>query len=252
MEELVSVVIPVYNVEKYIGETIKTVLEQSYSNLEVILVEDGSTDNSLEIIEKYLEQLKEERFILLKNSQNSGAAISRNLGVEHAKGRFVCYLDADDLWEKSKIEKQVKFMMDKKVGFSFTSYEFCDEDCKGLGKIAKVPPQINYKEALESTTIFTSTVMFDTKIIDKSEIVMPNIKSEDTALWWKILKKNRIAYGIEERLVYYRKVSNSLSANKFSALQRIWNLYRKHEGLNIFVSFKHFVCWLFKTAKRRW
>lgn len=180
MEEKVSIIVPVYNAEKYIRETIDCVKAQTYENWELVLVEDGSTDESLCILETVERQDGRIRVI---RQENGGAAKARNHGLSKAAGRFVAYLDADDLWSPDKLEKQLAFMAKKEAAFSFTGYEFADEKGKGTGKIVRVPEELCYKEALKNTTIFTSTVIFDTKRLAKEKLFMPMIKSEDTALW---------------------------------------------------------------------
>ena len=133
----------------------------------------------------------------------------------------------------------------------FTGYEFADENGKGTGKIVRVPETITYKEALKNTTIFTSTVMFDMEKLPKEQLQMPLIKSEDTALWWKILRQGTVACGLNENLVKYRRAGKSLSSNKLEALRRIWNLYRKAEGMSIPASAMHFCFWAVNAVKRR-
>lgn len=246
-KEKVSIIVPVYNAENFIEETIECVFNQTYSNFELILVDDCSTDKSAEIIKN----IKDKRVIYLKNEKNSGAAISRNNGIKYATGDYICFIDADDIWSKEKLEKQIKFMKRKNCEFSFTGYEFADENGKPNGKKVKIPNTITYKQALKNTTIFTSTVMFDMKKLTKEDIYMPNVKSEDTATWWKILKRIEKAYGLNEVLSYYRRSSGTLSSNKIEALKRIWNLYRNVEHLNIFKSFYCFCGYAFNAIKRR-
>lgn len=248
--DLVSIVIPVYNAEKYLKDTIDTIQNQTYDNWEAIFVDDCSNDNSVSIIKK--EQKKDKRIKLIKNEVNSGAAISRNNGVNNANGMFICYLDADDKWDSKKIEKQVNFMKKKKCAFSFTGYEFCDEYCNPNGKKVYVHDTINYKQALKNTTIWTSTVMFNMQKLSKEDIQMPNVKSEDTALWWKILRtKVDIAYGLNEILSYYRRTSFSLSANKIEAIKRIWFLYKNVEKLSFISSIYNFCFYAVNAIKRR-
>ena len=249
-DDLVSIIVPVQNSEKFIKDTIKTVQEQTYNNWELILVNDCSVDNSKKIIEKEIK--KDKRIKLINLKENSGAAIARNTGIDNAKGKYIAFLDADDLWEKEKIEKQINFMKEKECAFSFSGYEFADEDGKGNGKIVRVPEKINYKQALKNTTIWTSTVMFDIEKTGRELIHMPNVKrGQDTATWWKVLKTETNAYGINEVLSYYRRTSDSLSANKIKALKRTWNLYRNVEHLNIFYSFYNFCWYCFNAIRRR-
>lgn len=248
MKDLVSIVIPVYNSEKFIDETISSVLEQTYENWELFLVNDCSTDNSAKLIKKYL---KDDRIHLINNKVNSRAAISRNNGIKKANGKYICFLDADDKWDKEKLEKQIKFMKEKDCAFSFTSYEFADKDCIPNGKKVIVPDKINYSQALKNTTIWTSTVMFDMTKLSKDDIYMPNVKSEDTASWWSILKKIDYAYGLKDILSFYRRTEGTLSSNKFEAIKRIWNLYRNVEHMNIFKSSYCFCFYAFRAVARR-
>lgn len=248
---LVSIIVPVYNVEKFITETMDCVCRQTYENWELLLVEDGSRDNSVAVIEEYLQKSGDGRIRLIRQPSNMGAAKARNRGLAEAKGRYIAYLDADDLWVPEKLEKELGFMQEKGAAFAFTGYEFADENGKGTGRVVRVPAALTYKEALKNTTIFTTTVMFDTEKIQKDMLEMPVIKSEDTALWWKVLRKGYIAYGLDENLVKYRRAGKSLSSNKLEAVRRIWNLYRKAEGMSVISSAYHFCFWAVRAVKRR-
>ena len=205
MNEKVSIVVPVYNAEKYIEQTVQSVLAQTYSEWELILAENGSTDQTAEKLKEI--ESRDERIRVLFLRDNVGAAKARNEGVKEATGRYLAFLDADDLWDSSKLEKEVRFMKEKGAAFVFTGYEFGDEDAKPTGKVVRVPETLTYKQALKNTTIFTSTVLFDTEVIPKEKLKMPQIKSEDTALWWKILREGNTAYGLNENLVIYRRPS---------------------------------------------
>lgn len=249
-DKLVSIIIPVYNASHFLEETINSIQEQTYSNWEAIFIDDCSSDNSYDIIKKY--QKEDKRIKLIKNKTNSGAAISRNNGISKAKGDYLCFLDADDKWHPKKIANQIKFMQKLNCEFSFTGYQFADEKCNPNGKIVSMPDKINYQQALKNTTIWTSTVMFDMGKLTKDDIYMPNIKrGQDTATWWKVLKKIEYAYGLNEVLSYYRRTNNSLSANKLTALKRTWNLYRNVEHLNILSSFYNFCWYCFNAVRRR-
>lgn len=246
---LVSIVVPVYNSEKFIAETIASVQAQTYTNWELLLVNDVSTDSSVEII-KQLQQ-NDKRIRLFNNRKNSGAGPSRNRGIKEAKGQYLAFLDADDLWVNTKLTKQVRFMQQKDCAFSFTGYEFADAAGKPNGKKVRVPENINYKQALKNTVIFTSTVIFDISKLKKSQITMPNVGSEDTATWWKVLKIIDLAYGINSTLVMYRRISNSLSSNKLVAIKRTWQLYRTQEKLNFIGASFCFVNYIINATARR-
>ena len=247
MEDKVSVVIPVHNAEKFIKDTVESVLSQEYDNIEIILCENKSTDSTLEI----LKEMSDPRIKVLNLTDVDNAADARNAGVKEADGRYIAFLDADDLWQKDKLKKQISFMREKNAEFCFTGYEFADENAKPLGKIVKVPATISYNEALKNTTIFTSTVAFDMSVLTKEQIKMLNVPSEDTALWWKLLRTGVKAYGLNENLVYYRRPSKSLSSNKIEAIKRIWRLYREQEELSLPKSIACFIGWAFRAVGRR-
>ncbi len=247
--EKVSIVVPVYNCEKFIVATIRSVQAQTYQNWELILVDDCSTDKSIELIKN--EMQSDERIRLVCQPKNLGAASARNRGVDEATGRYLCYLDADDLWEPCKLEHELDFMEKNGAGFAFTGYEFADENGVGLGRVVRVPEKITYRQALGNTTIFTSTVMMDLTILSKNDCKMPLIASEDTACWWQILKKYKTGFGLDENLVRYRRPGKSLSSNKLVAVKRIWNLYRKQEKLNVVLSTYYFILWAFRAVFRR-
>ncbi|MBO4905026.1 MAG: glycosyltransferase family 2 protein [Lachnospiraceae bacterium] len=247
MNDTVSIVVPVYNAAACIADTITSVSKQTYTDHELLLVDDSSTDASREIIEGFLS----DKIKLLSNTGPKGAAGARNTGIKAATGRFIAFIDADDLWMEDKLLHQVQFMKRTGAAFSFTGYEFADENGKGLGTVVRVPEKMTYREALKNTTIFTSTVMFDMSRLDASDIMMPNVKSEDTATWWKVLKKGYIAYGLDENLTLYRRMGGQLSSNKFEAIKRIWNLYRNVEHLGLFYSIYCFCNWALRAVARR-
>lgn len=247
MNNKVSIVVPVYNAQSCIADTIMSVLEQSYTDYELLLVDDSSTDESRKVMEQFIS----DKVTILDNTEGKGAAGARNTGIRHAEGRYIAFIDADDLWVPDKLFKQIRFMTDNNAAFSFTGYEFADEKGRGLGKTVKVPGTISYREALKNTTIFTSTVMFDMEKLCKDDISMPCVKSEDTATWWKVLKKTGVAYGLDESLTLYRRMGSSLSSNKLEAIRRIWNLYRKTEHLGVLYSLYCFCNWAVHAVARR-
>lgn len=229
MSELISIIVPVYNAASVITDTILSVKSQTYSDWELILVDDSSTDDSVYMMKKY----ESEKIRIIASKGKKSAADARNTGLLEAKGRYICFLDADDLWDPAKLQKQIDYMNEKDAGFSFTGYEFADADGVGVRKIVRVPEKMSYRQAIKNTTIFTSTVMFDLTKIDKKLLVMPNVPSEDSATWWQVLKAGNIAYGLDEALTLYRRVGNSLSSNKLEGIKRIWNLYRNVEHFSI-------------------
>lgn len=248
-QPLVSIIVPVYNAERFIEETIASVQAQTYENWELILVDDVSSDNSALLITQMQKDDKRIKLIFLE--KNSGAAIARNKGLANADGRYISFLDADDIWLSAKLEKQVGFMQQGGYGFSFTSYEYANSDGVGTGKIATVPGSLGYREALKDTVIFTSTVMFDVDIHAKKSLMMSNVYSEDTALWWSILAGGYVAYGLNQKLVLYRRSFGTLSSNKLEAVYRTWLLYRKQQKLSWAYSFYCLSHYVVRATLRR-
>lgn len=257
---MVSIVIPVYNAEAFIKDTMQSVIDQTYTDWEMILVDDQSTDGSAGVIENVISEHPETPIRLIKLSEGGSAARARNAGIEAAQGRYIAFLDADDVWYPEKLQKETEFLKElrkgdnaetKNAGFVFTAYEFGDENAKPNGRMTKVPGKLPFRKALSRTIIFTSTVLIDTEIIPKEMIYMPEIPSEDTATWWKILKSGHVAYGLNEPLVIYRRPASSLSSNKGKAVKRIWRLYREIAGLNVIQSCWYFARWAVRATFRR-
>ena len=248
---MISIVVPVYNAAPYIENTVQMVLQQTYQDFELILVDDCSTDNSVALLEELLEQRKDVRLRLVKKERNQGAAAARNTGLDMASGRYIAFLDADDVWLPHRLEAGLRFMEEKNAGFVFSAYEFGDEQARGTGKIVHVPEKLTYRKALSRTVVFTTTTLFDTTLVPKELLRMPTVPSEDTATWWQILRNGHVAYGLDQVLAIYRRPAKSLSSNKLVALQRIWNLYRKQEKLGLFSSAFYFCFWALRATLRR-
>lgn len=229
MHKLVSIITPCYNCSKFIEETIHSIQNQTYSNWELLISDDGSTDNSVEIIERL--QLTDARIKLFK-LQNSGAAVARNHSIKMANGRYIAFLDSDDLWLPKKLEKQVAFMENGKYPLSFGGYQKIDEEGNQLANSTIfVKKIISYSDMLTSNKIGCLTAMYDVEILGK--IYMPLIrKRQDYALWLKILKKTPFAYGIQESLGFYRIRKSSISSSKIEMLKWNWKMFRDIEKLS--------------------
>lgn len=248
--KLVSIITPVYNCEKLIEETIKCVINQTCANWELLLVDDCTLDKSADIIKQYAK--KDKRIKYFKLNQNSGAAVARNKALKESKGRFIAYLDADDLWKPEKIEKQVNFMLRNNYAFTCTDYEKIMEDGTSLNKIVKIPKKVDYNLFLRNTIIQTVGVMVDTKKTGKELLKMPNIRRrQDAATWCQLLKAGYDCYEVPENLSYYRVVNNSLSSNKLKAIRGTWKLYRDIEKLSLIKSCRCFAGYAFNAVKKR-
>lgn len=230
MKPLVSIITPLYNSEKYIAETIESVLAQTYTNWEMIIVDDCSKDNGVRIVEEY--QKKDKRIKLYKNEINKGGAGTRNVAIEKADGKYIAFLDSDDLWKKEKLEKQTSFMESLDCSFSYTKYERISEDGKKLNLISKIPKTLNYQELLKINPIGCLTAMYDQEKLGK--IYLPDIKiGQDFALWLEVMKKAEEARGLEENLAEYRYREMSLSKNKKRKVFCMWEIYRKYNNQSI-------------------
>jgi teichuronic acid biosynthesis glycosyltransferase TuaG len=248
MDELVSIIVPVYNAASYIEKTIEMVRQQTYSDWELILVDDASADESAAVIRR---MFQEDNIRLIRKPRNEGAAAARNTGLAAARGRYIAFLDADDVWMPDKLLRELSYMKERQAGFVFSAYEFGDEQARGTGKIVHVPERLTYRKALTRTVIFTTTVLLDREKIPDELIRMPEVESEDTATWWQILRAGHTACGLDEVLAIYRRPAKSLSSNKLTAIRRIWMLYRRQEGLSVVRSAWCFLFWAYRATVRR-
>lgn len=229
---LVSIITPVYNSEKYISGNIRSVQAQSYTNWEHILVDDCSSDSSESIIKSF--QAKDPRIKYHHLEKNSGAGIARNKAIDLAKGKYIAFLDSDDMWYPNKLERQLNFMQKNNYHFTFTDYEMVDENGQKLSKYVNCKPIVTYNSALYKNPIGCLTVIYDVDFFGKQ--YMPSIrKRQDYALWLNLLKKTK-GYGLNRCLASYRTGNASISANKLDLLKYEWKIYREVEGLSWFKS----------------
>lgn len=237
MNPEVTIITPVYNAEKFLAETLDSILSQKFTDWEAILINDNSTDSSFAIAQKY--QLKDSRFKIINKKVGGGAAKARNSGIERAKGRFIAFLDSDDVWLPDKLEQQLLFMKQNDIAFSFTSYNFLTETGKVTGTVM-CPIEINYKQLLKGNVIACLTVIYDSDKLGK--VFMPDIlKRQDYGLWLKITKQEVKGYGLQKTLAKYRLRKGSISHAKFNTMIYTWYLYRKIEKLS-FVQSCYYIC----------
>lgn len=224
----VSIITPVYNAERFLSINLDSVIGQTYTDWEHLLVDDVSTDNSRNIIETY-ERL-DERIKYIRLKKNSGAGVARNTAIKHSRGRYIAFLDSDDFWHKDKLKKQVAFMKNKNISFSYCNYFIVKGDSKSIVSKIVAPSKVNYNTMLKNDYIGCLTVVYDTFSLGK--VYMPDIrKRQDWVLWLKLLKKTNYAFCLPEALAYYRVGNESLSNNKFKLLKHNFNVY--HEQLKM-------------------
>ena len=248
MNELVSIIMPSYNTGKFIQETINSVKNQTYNNWELIIVDDGSTDNTDEVVRA----IKDDRIKYIKNKVNKGAAISRNIALREAKGKWIAFLDSDDLWKEDKLEKQIKFMEDNNYYFSYTNYIEIDENSKFNGKKITGPKKITRIGMFNYCWPGCLTVMYDSKRIGLIQIEDIK-KNNDYAMWLKVCKKVD-CYLLNEDLAMYRKRTGSISNHSYKTLIK-WHykLYKDAEKQNIvcsiFNTFRNIIFGLYKKKR---
>ena len=228
----VSVIMPYYKKELYIEESIRSILNQSHQNFEVILINDEINVNNIKFLEK-ISNL-DARIKLIPNGVNLGAGKSRNRALQFSKGEYIAFCDCDDLWKYNKLELQLNFMKKLDLNFSFTSYEIVDE-YKNLISIRKANKDINFNQLRNSCDIGLSTVIIKKKIFDNNKFQFPNLKTKEDYVLWMILAKNNIKMmGLDQNLTSWRKNKNSLSSSIIQKMvdgYKVYRLYLKYGRL---------------------
>ncbi len=232
MSDLVSIIIPYYKKKNFFKRTIKSVLEQTHKNFEIILIYDDVDKAELPFVKFTLRKIKKVKIII--NKKNLGAGYSRNSGIKKSKSRLISFLDADDTWHKDKLKKQIKFMKRKKVGFSYTNYSIIGKNEKKI-KTIRAPRIITYRNLLFSCDIGLSTVMINSSLLKKEKF--PNLKTkEDYVLWIKLSQKKIKMLGINETLASWRQTNSSLSSSITQKLKDAFLVYNHHLKFNFFKS----------------
>ncbi len=232
MSPLISIIIPYYKKKNFFKNTIKSVLEQTHKNFEIILIYDDVDKTELPFVKFILRKVKNVKIII--NKKNLGAGYSRNIGIKKSKSRLISCLDSDDTWHKDKLKKQIKFMKINKVDFSFTDYSIIDKNEKKI-KIIRAPKIITYRNLLFSCDIGLSTVMINARLLKKEKF--PNLKTkEDYLLWIKLSKKKIKMLGINETLTSWRQTNNSLSSSIIQKLKDAFLVYNYHLKFNFLKS----------------
>ena len=229
----VSIIIAYYKKRLFFEDTINSILNQTYHNSEVIVVYDDVDKSDLTFVKKILSRLP--RYKIIINKKNIGAGLSRNKGIHFAKGQYIAFCDADDLWHKEKLHIQIAFMKKKKINFSHTSYKIINYFGKTLGYF-KIAKKLNYQDLLKSCDIATSSVMINRNIIKKNLLFSNFTTKEDYSLWLKIVKKENNLYGIDNNLLFWRSVKKSLSDSFLQKLLDAFKVYRFNEKYNTIIS----------------
>jgi len=236
--KLVSVIIPYFKKKKYIADTINSVLNQTYNNFEIVIIYDDPEKNDLEYIKKLVSS--DHRVKLIINEKNVGAGMSRNIGIDKSEGTFIAFIDADDMWKKTKLEDQIKFMQSESINFCHTTYKIINERNEFCSS-RRARNFFNIKDIIKSCDIGLSTVLLKKEILGSNKF--PDLKTkEDFVLWLKLISNNVKIYGLDKELTLWRKTNNSLSSSSFQKIIdgfRVYNVYMKY---NMVKSIYYLLC----------
>lgn len=243
----VSVIMPVYNAAKFISEALESVFAQTYKDIEIVLVDDQSKDNSANIIEEYMNTHHNIVYYLQPTNQGAGAA--RNKALEIATGEYVAFLDSDDVWMPTKIERQIDLMNEMDTPFSYAAISMIDENGNTIKSKRNIKETCDYKYLLHNTIIATSSVVIDRKIL--GDFRMPLRRGgQDYATWLSLLRGGTVACGINEDLVKYRVASGSLSSNKFKSIKQVWEIQTQDEHISKVRAVFHVFCFSLNALKK--
>ncbi|MFJ5358495.1 glycosyltransferase family 2 protein [Pectobacterium sp. CHL-2024] len=245
MEEIFSIIMPVYNAGMTLNDSVQSVLKQSFGDFRLYIVDDCSTDNTKDIISSYFDS----RIICMKTERNSGVAEARNKAIEIANGKYIAFIDSDDIWREDKLEKQYCYF-NKNYDVVCSNYEtFFSSVDLDLGVSRVSPEKITYKDMLKSNFIGNLTGAYNTEKLGK--FYQKKIGHEDYVMWLNIMQKSQFAYCIQENLAYYRVSPTSLSGNKFRSMLWQWNVYRNEINLSLIASCYFFLCYVFYALQKR-
>lgn len=242
----VSIITPAFNAEGTIGETIRSVLEQSYEDWEMLICDDQSEDNTWDIIKAYSE--RDRRIRGIRTGINGGPAVARNNALELSQGRWIAFLDSDDMWLPSKLETQIAYHKRYRVPLTYTGYRRISQRGDKQGRYLAVPTILSYSDLLKNTVIATSTAIVDTSVTGPFR--MKNTYYDDYSCWLDILRTYGDAHGIDEPLALYRIMEDSVSRNKFKSASHVWKLYRDLEGLDIYTAARSFAGYAINGLKK--
>lgn len=241
----VSVIMPAYNSRATIAESIQSVIDQTFSDWELLVIDDCSPEPIADIVESF----HDERIRYIRLAENQGVAVARNTGIVKAKGRYIAFLDSDDLWLPEKLSAQLHFMKEHQYAFTYTWYsQFTDDSTKPI-RLVKTKPSVDYKHLLRGNDIGCLTVMIDHQRIP--EIEMPTQHHEDYITWLNILKTYATtAFSLPQDLARYRISNQSLSGNKKRSLIWTWNVYSKSQGISFVWSIYYMICYVLQGLKK--
>ncbi len=242
-QPLVSVIMPMHNSERFVGEAIESVLNQTYCNWELLVIDDDSNDNSVEIVRKYAAHDSRIRLLFNDNHVDMPSA-PRNMGIEYANGQFIAFLDSDDIWLKDKLKQQLPLFEDNCTAVAYSDYEKIDEKGNRSARVVTAPLHADYRSLLRGNIIGNLTGMFDVGKIGKNYFL--NIHHEDYAFWLSALKNGYVACSTGTITALYREHNNSISSHKLRNIVWQWNIYRNVEHISVLRSLRYFVSYAIK------
>ena len=244
---LISIITPSWNVEHLIGETIDSVQAQTLGDWELLIADDCSTDNTVAVIENYA--AKDPRVRLIRQSRNGGPALTRQAAIEQAQGRFLAFLDSDDLWMPTKLERQIAFAREHRAALSYTAFRRINENSSVTGRLITVPESLTYDQLLKNTSIATLTALIDREI--SGPVAMQDLGYDDFCLWLSVLKPGHTAWGLNEDLARYRVRGVSVSSRPMRSARWVWHIYRNVERLSLIKSAWCFGHWAMRAWLKR-
>ena len=233
MNDLVSILMPTFNAEKFIKAAVESVQKQTYENWEMILVDDASTDETVKIIADFIQ--KESRIKHYQLQTNSGNGFARNIALEKASGKYIAFLDADDLWFPEKLEKQIQFLKANNLSFTFSFYDCIDDNGNNLNRRVQTPIPLTYKQLFFCNYVGNLTAIYDADFFGKIKLESSQ-KRQDWRLWLTILKQIKTAEAVPESLAFYRIRKDSISSSKFKLIKHNFGVYREFHGNNLVFS----------------
>ncbi len=245
MTPLVTVIMPVYNAERYMEQSIESIIAQTYQKWELLIVDDGSTDSSVQIMQEYCS--RDRRIQMILSTGNEGVASARNKGIQAAKGEYIAFLDSDDLWKAEKLEIQIHYMQEHNCGFVYSAYDVIDEKNVYQKTITPYWDKVSYKKLLNTNIIACCTAVIKSEYIKDN--LMPQLKHEDYATWLNILKNHQlIAECVPGILASYRLVKGSVSSNKIKTIGWNWRIYHYNQQLGFLRSVRQIISFICMTG----
>lgn len=245
-DRLVSIIVPAYKAAAYIDRTIESVVAQTYPHWEMLIADDCSPDDTRDVVGRWSQ--REPRVRLIALERNGGPAAARNAALQRASGRWIAFLDSDDMWLPAKLERCLAHAQATRAALVYTGYRRISQDGSRAGKYIHVPRALTYRRLLGNTAIATSTVLIDRSLA--GEVRMAPVFYDDFVCWLSILKRGHVAHGLDEDLMRYRVLAQSVSRNKGRSAREVWSTYRRVEHLGLLAASWYFLRYAFNALRK--